>query len=82
MQINDYEETLDRHPTALQRIQTHRLQHLNTVGSSGVRSRAILPKFGDNKPYPPMLPEKEVYVVEFEGHDDPLHAQNWTTKRK
>jgi DHA1 family multidrug resistance protein-like MFS transporter len=41
-----------------------------------------LPKFGGGKPYPPALPEKEEYVVEFDGHDDPLHAQNWPVKKK
>ena len=78
----DMERYLERHPTAVQRMNAHRLQHQTTVGSSTIRARANMPKFGDNKPYPPMLPEKDEYVVEFEGHDDPLHAQNWTTKKK
>jgi len=29
-----------------------------------------------------MLPASEDYVVEFDGHDDPLHAQNWPRKKK
>jgi DHA1 family multidrug resistance protein-like MFS transporter len=37
---------------------------------------------GAGKPYPPALPEREEYVVEFDGVDDPLHAQNWPMKRK
>lgn len=75
---------LERHPTALQRTETHRLQQQNTVGSSKLRSRTnkSLPAFGDNKPYPPILPEKEDYVVEFNGHDDLLHPQNWKTTTK
>ncbi|KAI9655963.1 MAG: hypothetical protein M1821_005024 [Bathelium mastoideum] len=75
---------LERHPTAVERIETHRLQHQITVGSSGLRSRKskTLPAFGGQKPYPPMLPEKEEYVVEFDGFDDPLHAQNWPVKTK
>lgn len=77
---------LERHPTALERIETHRSQHLFTVGSH-IRSRRSstlkdLPKFGANKPYPPALPEQEEYVVEFNGPDDPTHAQNWPTKKK
>ncbi|PGG95786.1 hypothetical protein AJ79_09872 [Helicocarpus griseus UAMH5409] len=75
---------LERHPTALSRIATHRSQHSNTVGA-GLRSRPPkrpLPPFGAGKPYPPLLPEREEYVVEFDGPDDPLHPQNWTMKRK
>ncbi|KAI1924050.1 hypothetical protein LOZ64_000792 [Ophidiomyces ophidiicola] len=75
---------LERHPTALSRIATQRSQHSATVGA-GVRSRVSkgpLPAFGAGKPYPPPLPEKEEYVVEFDGPEDPLHPQNWSMKRK
>ena len=76
---------LERHPTALDRIETHRTQHSTTVGAvSSVRSRASkpLPSFGAGKSYPPPLPEREEYVVEFDGHEDPTHPQNWPTKKK
>ncbi|EED23653.1 MFS multidrug transporter, putative [Talaromyces stipitatus ATCC 10500] len=76
--------TLERHPTALSRIATQRSQHSGTVGAS-LRSRASkkpLPPFGAGKPYPPPLPAKEAYVVEFDGPDDPLHPMNWPTKKK
>ncbi len=79
---------LERHPTALPRIQTGRSQHTQTIGAS-IRSRTItrhskrpLPDFGAGKPYPPALPEREEYVVEFTGADDLLHAQNWPLKKK
>lgn len=75
---------LERHPTALSRIATQRTQHSATVGST-LRSRVSkkpLPSFGAGKPYPPPLPSKEEYVVEFDGPDDPLHPQNWPTKKK
>jgi len=78
----------ERHPTALSRIHTQRSQHTNTVGS-GLRSRTHtreskkpLPALGAGKPYPPPLPEREEYVVEFDGHDDPLHAMNWPLRKK
>jgi DHA1 family multidrug resistance protein-like MFS transporter len=72
--------------TAMSRIHTQSLQHTTTVGS-GIRSRQResrrpLPAMGAGKPYPPALPEREEYVVEFDGADDPMHAQNWTMKRK
>ena len=83
----------ERHPVALTRIETHRSQHAGTVGASQVPSRLSrtltrrkterpLPSLGAGKPFPPPLPEREEYVVEFEGHDDPLHAQNWPQKKK
>ncbi|ODH45696.1 hypothetical protein GX48_08226 [Paracoccidioides brasiliensis] len=75
---------LERHPTALSRIATQRSQHSATVGA-GLRphpSRKTLPPFGAGKPYPPPLPEREEYVVEFDGPDDPLHPQSWPVKKK
>ena len=75
---------LERHPTALSRIETHKTQHSGTVGRS-VTSKSTkkpLPPFGDGKEYPPPLPAKEDYVVEFDGHDDPLHPQNWKLSKK
>lgn len=75
---------LERHPTALGRIETQRTQHSGTVGKSlkSRESRKPLPKFGAGKEYPPLLPEREEYVVEFDGPDDPLHPQNWPMKKK
>lgn len=75
---------LERHPTELGRIHTQRSQHSATVGGS-LRSRATsrpLPAFGAGKPYPPPLPEREEYVVEFDGPGDPLHSQNWPLRKK
>lgn len=69
---------------SLSRIETQRLQHQLTVGES-VKSRASktpLPAFGAGKPYPPPLPNREDYVVEFDGPDDPLYPKNWSTYTK
>lgn len=75
---------LERHATALSRIHTQRSQHSQTVGANlrSRTSRRPLPSFGAGKPFPPPLPDREEYVVEFDGHDDPLHAQNWPMKKK
>ncbi len=77
---------LERHPTELGRIHTQRSQHVGTVGQS-LRTRTRdskrpLPAFGAGKPFPPPLPDREEYVVEFEGPDDPLHGQNWPLRKK
>lgn len=81
-QTNIINGQLERHPTALDRILTHRSQHFGTVGTASTRKSKQLPKFGGGKPYPPGLPDKEEYVVEFDGHDDPTHAQNWPFRKK
>ena len=75
---------LERHATALSRIQTQRTQHSATVGGNLTSkvSKKPLPGFGAGKAYPPPLPEREEYVVEFDGVDDPLHAQNWPLRKK
>ncbi|OTB03413.1 hypothetical protein M426DRAFT_321787 [Hypoxylon sp. CI-4A] len=75
---------LERHPTELSRINTARSQHSATVGRSlrSRDSRRPLPAFGAGKPFPPPLPNQEDYVVEFDGPDDPYHAQNWSLKKK
>ncbi|OBT92280.1 hypothetical protein VE01_09528 [Pseudogymnoascus verrucosus] len=75
---------LERRHTSISRIQTARTQHSATVGRGiGYKeSKKPLPNFGYGKSYPPPLPAKEEYVVEFDGPDDPLHAQNWPFKKK
>jgi DHA1 family multidrug resistance protein-like MFS transporter len=75
---------LERHPTELSRINTARSQHSGTVGrtTTSRRSKKPLPEFGAGKPYPPLLPNREDYVVEFDGPTDPLHAQNWPLRKK
>lgn len=72
------------HPIEDLRTETHRLQQIQTVGAS-LKSKPDskpLPEFGGGKPYPPMLPAQEDYVVEFDGKDDPLHPQNWPFLKK
>jgi MFS transporter, DHA1 family, multidrug resistance protein len=83
------EGDLERHqtvPLAISRIETQRLQHTQTVGgtvASRTRSsREPWPAFGGGKPYPPQLPAREEYVVEFDGSNDPIHPQNWSLRRK
>lgn len=77
---------LERHPTVLSRIQTAKSQHTGTVGRSltgkSRESRRPMPEMGLGKPFPPALPDRDEYVVEFNGPDDPLHAQNWPMKKK
>jgi DHA1 family multidrug resistance protein-like MFS transporter len=80
-----YRHPTETDPEALRRIETIRSQHLATVGSTVTRrstKEKPLPPMGADKPYPPPLPEREEYVVEYDGVNDPLHAQNWPVKKK
>ncbi|KAJ5034736.1 hypothetical protein NUH16_006179 [Penicillium rubens] len=67
----------------LTRINTYRLQQKTTVGSTrGPTPRERWLPMGANKEYPPLLPDSEDYVVEFDGANDPLHPYNWSTPRR
>ena len=70
--------------TAMSRIATYRSQQSGTVGAgpSHRRPSGPLPEFGGGKAFPPPLPERDEYVVEFTGADDPIHPQNWSIKKK
>ena len=87
----DTQRDIERHPTAISRIRTGRDQHAVTVGRSNTLSksrtqtrdeRRPLPPMGHGKPYPAPLPDREEYVVEFDGPEDPLHPQNWSMRKK
>ena len=76
------------HPTHVHRWQSQIIQHTHTVSASNAkRTKTIesqpLPDFGAGKSYPPEpLAEREAYVVDFNGPDDPLHPQNWKRQTK
>lgn len=88
LQSRNTELDLERNRTnvsrELSRIETQRLQHSYTVGES-IKSRpskSPLPAFGAGKPYPPPLPNRDDYVVEFDGPDDPMYPKNWSLNTK
>jgi DHA1 family multidrug resistance protein-like MFS transporter len=78
------DETIDQVDTLeLTRINTYRLQQKTTVGSTrGPEPRDRWLAMGANKEYPPLLPDSEDYVVEFDGANDPLHPYNWSMTRR
>ncbi|KAJ5981055.1 hypothetical protein N7481_008353 [Penicillium waksmanii] len=67
----------------LTRINTYRLQQKTTVGSvRGLTPREKWLAMGAGKEHPPLLPDSEAYVVEFDGTDDPLHPYNWPSLKR
>ncbi|KAL3458961.1 major facilitator superfamily domain-containing protein [Aspergillus heterothallicus] len=81
---SDDTDTLEQ-PDSLElsRIETYRLQQKTTVGSTrGPLPRGEWMAMGAGKEYPPLLPDPEQFVVEFDGANDPLHPYNWTLLRR
>lgn len=78
------DDTIDHVDTLeLTRINTYRLQQKTTVGSTrGPIPRERWLPMGANKEYPPILPDSEAYVVEFDGANDPLHPYNWSMPKR
>ena len=83
---NQHTTQHELHPVELDRISRQRTQHQLTVGSrpdaaGRQRSTATIMTLGAGKPVPPR-DEKEEYLVEFDGVDDPAHPQNWPFRTK
>lgn len=53
-------------------------QFQSRIPSSG----STFPSIGMGKPFPPPLPNREPYAVDFSGPDDPESPQNWTSLKK
>ncbi|KAJ9604175.1 hypothetical protein H2200_011009 [Cladophialophora chaetospira] len=79
---NSYD--IARHASQLESLRSANLQHIHTVGSTATAQESKeLPEFGAGKPYPPAIPaEREAYVVDFDGPEDPLHPMNWSSRTK
>jgi DHA1 family multidrug resistance protein-like MFS transporter len=71
-------------PRELDRIATYRILHTSTVGTKGKITTRLntLQTLGAGKPFPPKNYDGEDFLVEFEGHDDPLHPQNWAMRKR
>jgi DHA1 family multidrug resistance protein-like MFS transporter len=81
---SDSDDTVDHIDSLeLTRINTYRLQQKTTVGSTkGPIPREKWLPMGASKEYPPVLPDSEAYVVEFDGANDPLHPYNWSMLKR
>lgn len=65
---------LEMNMKELERIETEQSHHVRTIGSrrqtDSDLENHILPAFGADKPYPPMLDSVQgAYLVEFDGPD-------------
>lgn len=67
----------------LAQIETSRLQHILTLGSTrsdrlrkSAHEKSL--SMGKGKKFPLQLPAADEYIVEFDGPDDPEHPFNWS----
>ena len=67
---------------SVSRTVSRRLSNVNELYEEAAHSKEPMPKMGGNKPYPPTLPDREPYLVAYDGPDDPIFPHNWTLKSK
>ncbi|KAK9378018.1 major facilitator superfamily domain-containing protein [Kockiozyma suomiensis] len=76
----------DDDPNLLQRVRTAISIASETIGTPKqlefTKSGQALPAFGGGKPFPPLVQNRESYVVEFDGPNDPIHPQNYALLKK
>ncbi|KAK9367946.1 major facilitator superfamily domain-containing protein [Lipomyces kononenkoae] len=75
---------LSQREQVLERVRSDRYIAKETMGAddSDRLGLSSLPPFGGGRPYPPMLPAREQYIVEYNGPDDPYHPLNWSALKK
>lgn len=61
---------------------SRRMMGTNKILENETTNDQSLPPMGGGHPYPPPLPNKEQYVVLFEGNDDPMHPHNYPLWKK
>ncbi|KAK9237823.1 major facilitator superfamily domain-containing protein [Lipomyces kononenkoae] len=72
----------------LERVRSERYIAKETMGADDSDNLGLtlsgkpLPPFGGGRPYPPMPPARDQYVVEYSGPDDPDHPLNWSSRKK
>ena len=74
---NDYingEDDLNRYDLD---VQMSRTLSRRLTSTSPCISKEALPEMGGGKDYPPLLPDREIYTVVFDGDDDPIKPLNW-----
>ncbi|KAK9450522.1 major facilitator superfamily domain-containing protein [Limtongia smithiae] len=66
----------------LQRVITAKSIHQETVGQQVKPAAPLVVPFGRGRSYPPMPPDIDIYLVDFDGVKDPMHPQNWHIRQK
>lgn len=67
---------------SIARTLSRRLSGAELLYKEAEQSTGPLPKMGGGKPYPPKLSDRDPYLVEWDGPDDPEFPHNWPLRRK
>ncbi|GEQ70209.1 hypothetical protein JCM33374_g3885 [Metschnikowia sp. JCM 33374] len=75
--VNDDLERQSLTAESLARTVSRKLSSMNELYEEAAHSKEPLPKMGANKPYPAALPDREPYLVAYDGPNDPEFPHNW-----
>ncbi|KAK6201626.1 putative transporter [Scheffersomyces amazonensis] len=67
---------------ALSRSLSRRLTGADKLIEEANNTDEPLPKMGGDRPYPPGLPDRSPYAIQFDGPLDPLHPHNYSLIKK
>lgn len=68
--------------TQASRTLSRRLTNADALIEEANNTDEPLPKMGNDRPYPPALPDRAPYIVAFDGANDPIHPHNFSLVRK
>lgn len=64
------------------RTMSHRVNNVDDIYAELQKLTTPLLPMGNGRPYPPKLPDRGPYEVQFDGPNDPIHPFNWGFWRK
>lgn len=64
------------------RTMSRRLSGMDELYEKASQSTDPMPSMGAGKPLPPRLPDREAYLVAYDGPDDPIFPHNWLLTKK
>lgn len=81
---HDDEEAQNPQPLSRTQTQSSRDEDVvfRVLTQGSRKSNKPLPTMGGGRDYPPLLPDRDPYRVDFDGPDDPIHPHNWPLRRK
>lgn len=77
----DTEERNDMDAETSSRL-SRRLTGGDSLLEEAKSSKDPIPTMGGDRPYPPMVPDREKYTVTYDGPNDPTHPHNWALSKK
>ncbi|KAK6458477.1 putative transporter [Scheffersomyces xylosifermentans] len=68
--------------TNASRSLSRRMTNADELIEAANKTDEPLPKMGNDRPYPPALPDRSPYVVAYDGPNDPIHPHNFPLWKK